>query len=206
MLGDTNNFRTIAIKYTHSGNNQLVNLPKVNLHKFKNLFKHPNWNYIHQFIVTTRNYDNGLIAILYLIDKLEIYKSKLTSEEYDNFGSSLYLFFLHLLDRADRWEDYLQVWDQLRNTTKFYHNYIKSAKYSHSSEFQEFILDETDNSLHVHFLYGTIHRKKIIEKKVFKKKEGKKLKNLYHSTIDELTEDEIKERIAWLNKIFQVDI
>lgn len=143
-----------------------------------------------------------MIAILYLIDKLEIYKSKLTSEEYDKFGSSLYLFFLHLLDRADRWEDYLQVWDQLRNTTRFYNKYIKSAKYSHSSEIQQFILDETDNSLHVHFLYGTIHRKKILEKKVFKKKEGKKLKNLYHSTIDELTEDEIKDRIAWLNKIF----
>ena len=196
----------MTIKYNLIDNFQIDVLPKVNLHKFKSLFKHPNWNYIHQFIVTTRNYENGLIAILYLIDKLEIYKTKLTPKEYDNFGKSLYLFFLHLLDKADRWEDYLQVWEQLRNTAKFYNRYIKSAKYSHSSEINQFILDETDDSLHIHFLYGTNYRKKIIEKKVLKKSEGKKLGNMYHSTIEELKDSEIKERIAWINKIFNVDI
>lgn len=47
-----------------------------------------------------------------------------------------------------------------------------------------------------------IIEKKIIEKKILKKNEGKKLGNLYHSTIAELTETEIKERIAWINRIF----
>lgn len=194
------------INYPLIINNQLSNLPKVNLDKFKELFKYPNWNYIHQFIVTTRNYENGLIAILYLIDKLEVYKSKLTSDEYDNFGASLYLFLLHLLDKADRWEDYLQVWEQLRKKTNFYNKYIKSAGFSHSSEIHQFIMEEKSHCIYVHFLYLTNHRKKIIEKKVIKKREGKNLGNLFHSTIEELTESEIKERIDWINKIFKINL
>lgn len=196
----------MSIKHSLTGNNQLATLPKINLEKFRNLFKHPNWNYLHQFIVTTRNYDNGVIAIQYLIDKLETYKHKLKSSEYEKYGVSLYSFLLTLLDKADRWEDYLYVWEQLRNTKKFYIKYVKSVIYSHSPEIRQFILDETENSLHIHFLYGTNYRKKIIEKKVLKKNEGKKLGNLYHSTIEELTETEIKERIDWINKIFEKHI
>lgn len=184
--------------------NQLANLPKVDIDKFKSLFKHPNWNYIHQLIIKTRNYEKGIFAILFLIEKLEIYKSKLTSEEYEEIGKSLYLFFLHLLDKSDRWEDYLQVWEQLKRECKFHLNYVKSARFSHEDDFEEFILEETEYELHVHFLYFTSYRKKVIERKAFKKSEGSKLGNLYHATIDELSENEIKERIAWVNQIFGV--
>ncbi|MBU1100741.1 MAG: hypothetical protein KKA84_10095 [Bacteroidetes bacterium] len=157
---------------------------------------------MHQFIIKTRNYEKGLFAILYLIDKLEIYKYKLTNEEYEKFGKSLYLFLLHLLDKADRWADYLQVWERLKNESTFHLNYIKSARFSHSKEIEEFILEETDYYLHVHFLYGTNHRKKIIERKVLKKSEGKKLGNMYHATIEELSISEVEERIAWINSAF----
>lgn len=177
-------------------------LPKIDLNKFRNLFMHPNWNYIHELFVQTRNYERGVYATLILIDILENYKNDLTLKEYESFGKSLYLFLLHLLDKADRWEDYLLVWEKLKAESSFYNEYSKAAKTSNGSEIAEFILKETENYLNVHFLYGTTHRKLTIERKLNKKNRGAKIGNLYHATINELSNAQINERVEWVNKIF----
>jgi IS5 family transposase len=53
-----------------------------------------------------------------------------------------------------------------------------------------FILGRTRDTLQVHFLFPTIHRKAVIERKVQAQRDGRRLGNRRHHPQDELSESE----------------
>jgi lipoprotein NlpI len=98
-----------------------------------------------------------------------------------------------LLDKLDRWEEYLLVWDQLRANTSFALTYARRPHLA-SQDIEPFILRDEGDLIYVHFLWHTAHRKSLIERKLAKLQAGKKLGNLLHSQQDELSDSEIRAR------------
>ena len=176
------------------------NLIKVNtlfkgltVEKFRQILSCPMWNIIVETIDCTRSYEAGLETGLTFLKYAEEFREFFSREEHRKHLQTLYLFILHNLDKLDKWEEYIDVWEKIRANTDFSMTYSKDSRERHGKIIEPFILSEDDKTLYVHFLYPG-HRKKIIERKLARKQAGKKLGNQFHARQEELTDGEIKHR------------
>ena len=170
------------------------------LNSYRAIMSFPTFGYVCQAVNRTRNYDAGLDASMLLLRLSEDYKKELTAHEYEQNLLFLYKFFLEMLDRLDRWEEYLDCWKQIRNNTTIvgtYHLDQESRRF-HGDAIKPFIVEDRGTVTKVHFLYGTHHRKEIIERKLERKWAGKSVKHLMHHPQSELTDEEIDERLKWV--------
>ena len=92
---------------------------------------------------------------------------------------------LDLLDRMDRWEEYLAVWERLRRRTKV----VSISRVEMTGAAPD------DDSVYADVLLFTRHRKELIERKLKRKQAGQRLGNSQHARPDELSEEEISERL-----------
>ena len=136
-------------------------------------------------VTSTRSYQEGLNAVVHLLRLTEAKRTKLSQDEYQIYSTFLNYSVLDLLDRMDRWEEYLAVWERLCKRTK-----IVSIS---SVEMTEAALD--DDSVYADVLLFTRHRKELIERKLQRKQAGQKLGNVLHARPEELSEEEISERL-----------
>jgi len=190
-------------------NSDLIFLPQVDsnylagkfsLDKYRKIVSYPTWNYVSQAIYTTRSYENGLEGSLLLLRLTEYYKPKLEKKEYESNLRQLYSFVLSMLDRLDSWEEYLELWDKFFREVPLADTYGKGAKTFHGQKMEPFILKEDEHTLYIHFLWGTLDSKDVIQRKLLKKRSGKRIDYLLHAQQDKLTDSEIQgrlERLAW---------
>ena len=136
-------------------------------------------------VTATRSYQEGFNAVVHLLRLTEAKRTKLSQDEYQIYSTFLNYSVLDLLDRMDRWEEYLAVWERLCKRTK-----IVSIS---SVEMTEAALD--DDSVYADVLLFTRHRKELIERKLQRKQAGQKLGNVLHARPEELSEEEISERL-----------
>lgn len=167
--------------------------------KFRQILSYPMWNLIVETIDSTRSYEAGLETGVTLLKYAEEFKKLFSREEYREYLQTLYLFILHNLDKLDKWEEYLDVWERIRANTDFSITYSKDSRCRHGKTIEPYLLSEDDKTLYVHFLYPG-HRKKIIERKLARKQAGKRLGNQLHARQDELTDEEIKDRFGRMVK------
>src|SRR5437899_750508 len=120
--------------------------PHLTLAKYRTIMSCPMWNYISQAIVRTRSYDPGLDGGLLLLRYTEECRGKLTRKEYQSNLIKLYCFVLRMLDKLDRWDEYLVTWEDIRSHTNFEVTYIKEARNSHGARFEPFILREDSHT------------------------------------------------------------
>ncbi len=112
---------------------------KLSLEKYQRLMSYPGWNYFTQSIKATRAFENGLDACLILLQYTEDIRDDLSVADYERNLQTLYFFLLTMLDRLDRWGDYLSLWENLRNNTQFSSTYAKSGLEVHGNRIQPFI-------------------------------------------------------------------
>ncbi len=181
---------------------------KLDLAKYRRLMSYPAWNYFTQSLVESRAYEKGLDACLLLLRYSEGNRQKLSTQECEHNLQALYFFLLTLLDKLDKWEEYLTLWESLRLNTTMTVCYDKAVLRSHGERIRPFVLSEDGSTVEVHFLYLISHRKELIERKLARKRAGNKLGNLVHSQQDELSDPEIhrrlervKERFAYAEKM-----
>ncbi len=169
----------------------------VSLDRLRYLLGYPVWGIAQQFAVQTRSYEEWLRFVRVLLRAAFIYQPQLTEAEQRSFFPLLFYSLLTMLDKLDRWEEYLACWQTIREHTSFYSVYASDAVPRHGERIRPFILSNR-GAVRVHFLYGISHRKRVIERKVAKKLSGRPLGNVFHASQDELTPDEIHRRIVWL--------
>ena len=114
----------------------------------------------------------------------EAYRAKLTPDESRIGFVFCNYFLLEMLDRMDRWEEYLEVWNRLRSDTKV----VALSDVDSPSKTK---LDEAFDYL----LQITGHRRKLIERKLERKRAGRKLGNLMHHQQEDLSPGEIEDRL-----------
>jgi hypothetical protein len=178
----------------------------LNREVLKGILSHPTWNFVQEAIVATRRYEEGLEAGKSLLRYVEGIREDLPQQEYSDYAQKLNSFILMMLDKADMWEEYLATWQSVRETTDFFRTYSASSRTGHGSRFEPFILGAEGESLRVHFLWLTLHRKEVIERKAERARAGKKLGNLMHGTHSELSAAEVRRRIEWISKIAEAEI
>jgi hypothetical protein len=164
---------------------------KLDLRRYKFLLGYQGWNYFLSTILSTRAYAAGLEACLRLLTFAAGHRDRLTDVEYERHLQHLYSAILDMLDRLDMWEEYLTVWNSLRVNTSLA---FQQPRRPVSFGMEPFTLRDEGKLIHVHFLWFTAHRKRVIERKVAKLHAGKKLGNLLHSQQEELSEGEVRQR------------
>ena len=107
---------------------------------------------------------------------------------------AVYLFILDMLDRSDEWDGYLTAWEQIRMHTNDALTYRADARLA-ATRMAPFILGRTRDTLHVHFLFPTSHRKAVIARKVQAQREGRRLGNRRHHPQHELSASERRRRL-----------
>ena len=141
-------------------------------------------HYFMHAAVATRSYEEGLDAIVSLLRFTEVHRRRLGEEEYQTYLTFLYYFMLEMFDRLDRWDEFLEVWERLRDRTRVV--LIAPVQPSETPS-----LDSVSDCV----LSLTRHRRDLIVRKLEKKRAGKKLGNLLHARPEELSDEEIEERL-----------
>ena len=144
----------------------------------------PTRHYLLHAVVATRSYGEGLDIATELLRLNEAYRAKLRPDDYRIGFIFLNYFLLEMLDKMDRWEEYLEVWNRLCSDTKV----VALSDVDSTSEAQ---LDEAFDYL----LRVTGHRRELIERKLERKAAGRKLGNVMHRRQDELSTAEIEDRL-----------
>ena len=158
--------------------------PPLNLVGYRVIMGKPNRHYLLHAVVATRSYREGLDIATELLRLTEAYRGKLSPDEYRIGFIFLNYFLLEVLDRMDRWEEYVEVWNRLRSDTKVV---ALSAVNSHSETQVPEAFD--------YLLQVTGHRRELIERKLERKGVGRKLGNLMHHRQEALSPAEIEDRL-----------
>ncbi len=146
----------------------------------------------------TRSCEAGLDAGLLLLRVTDLHQGRLSRRERTVHRKWLYWFVLEMLDRLDRWDEYLETWARVRAHTTYALTERPDARQRHGAALTPYVLREDARGLTVHFLWLTRFRKTVIERKVQRQRRGQKLGNVWHATQDELSGDELRERLTWV--------
>jgi len=160
----------------------------------------PGWDILTAIAFRTRAYADGLEAALRLLAATERFRHRLTRAEYRRHQTRLYLFALTMLDRADRWEDYLMVWESILDRSDLTIRYSEESPDVHGPQMLPYIRRHQGQTVAVHFLYSQLHRKELIERKLAKASTGRRTGNLLHARAERLTGEEIKQRLTWIRE------
>lgn len=184
-------------------NNDLLRLIRpISYDHFKELSSYPTWNYFLKIIHITREYDKGLTAGIHLLNMNEEYKDRFSQKEYEDHIRLLYDLCLNMLDKLDRWDDFLVAFNQIWKDKRFiFRCHKKSLNEEFGDVLAKGILSETEHYIYVHEFYLHILSKEVIERKIKKRDQGRKLGNMYHHTKEDLTSEEISCRKMWLEDL-----
>lgn len=154
---------------------ELIKIPSIE--KYKKIMGYPFWNYSINSIFYLKEFEVGLQGAHFLFDLTEHYKDQLTEKEYKRNRYLLWYFYLNLLDKLDRWEEFIETFDKLKNMPEIVHPHQN---------------DHITTDLHWKKRLG------IIQRKIDRQKEGKSVKHLRHKQLDEITDEEYQRRIEVL--------
>ena len=168
---------------------------RITLEEYRRILSYPAWGFYSAIFIRTRSYEQGLKNGMRLIEITCELKDHLAEREYNSNMTTLWLFVLSMLDKLDRWIDYLAMWERLRKGTVFtWKASLETLRRMYGTKLDPWIVLEEGNQVYVHFLWGTIQRKELIEKKLQKSRNGERLGNMVHRKREELSEEDIQER------------
>ncbi len=173
---------------------------KISLEQYRTVMSYPIWNFVQRAIIDTRSYEHGLNSCIVFLQFTEHFRTQLDKKEFESNSIKLYSLVLGMLDRLDRWEEYLEFYDYFRKSCDFCLTYSKRSKETHGKEIEPYIVSEDKNTIYVHFLWGSHHRRDLIARKADKKMAGKGLGNQFHARQSELSAEEVEKRLAWILK------
>ena len=171
----------------------------IDLPTFRALLGDPTWYLVTQFLVTGRWYEEGLDLALQLLGCTERYHHVLSAREEARARMQLYALVLDMLDRLDAWDTYLKLWHQLRQHTTYTLTYGGGA--ATLPRAQPYVMRREGNRTALHFLWISDHRKQLIERKLAKQRAGRPLGNMRHHPQSDLSDAELRRRLAWVAQL-----
>ena len=141
------------------------------------------WKALWADVEATQGYDDGLEAALRLLQATHIYRPRLGPREADAKEILLYRSILSMLDKADRWETYLAVWETIWAHTQHSVLVHRDTLAGGDSRFTPFVREGDGGfgpapraygeplakTVALHFLYTQSRRKTVIERKLGQK-------------------------------------
>ena len=170
------------------------------LPRFRFILSYPQWNHFQATVRGTRAYEWALEGCLRLMTFAENHRRELTEQEYNGYLSTLYLEALDMLDKLDRWEEYVSVWDSLRQNPNL--TFLQPHR-PPDCGMEPFTVRKDEKWMYVHVLWFRADRRKVIGRKIERLHAGKKLGNLRHSQQNELSQTEIYRRYERVKQIIR---
>ncbi|NPV92095.1 MAG: hypothetical protein HPY50_15115 [Firmicutes bacterium] len=161
--------------------------------KFKVLLSDQIWSSVQWLVMSTRDYERALNTVGMLLHYLESRKTAFEKEVYERYEMKLLDFLLKLLDKTDRWEEYVELYDRILKERPFYCLTYDNERVG-EPEFEQFIRWTGRRFHHVHFLYVHYRRYKVICRKLEKARSGRRTGNLYHAKQEDLSDEELQRR------------
>ncbi len=146
------------------------------------------WKALWRDIESTQAYDDGLEVGLRLLQATQHHRDHLGERGYQATQILCYRSILEMLDKADRWDVYLGVWEIIRTQTNHCLPGRGDTLTLHDAQYMSFVRREDGGfgvpalpsgmrppkTIAVHFLYAQVHRKAVIERKLAQEQAGKR--------------------------------
>ena len=145
-------------------------------------------------IFSSRTVSAGIEGTIHLLSLTVKFHPHLTVKEFNFIAELLCCALLGFLNRLDAWEDYLTVWDLLRDNTRFVSTYDGRNKALSKIRFDGFLIKLTKGFAFVHYLFQLRKTKELVQRKLEKAYSGKKIGNLVHVQEHELSIYERRKR------------
>lgn len=177
----------------------LIKAPTVE--KYRKIMARDYWTYSCRTIKYLREYEAGLQGVEYLLRLTELFKNELDQIEAKVNKWRLRSFYLELLDKMDRWEDYLKAVEILKKNPEGQEMLSPPDKIRFSSGGWDYKNElEAEKS---GFLSQIEKRNSLIQKKIALQKAGKSVKRYLHKRLDQLTDEEYQRRTKVLKFWFE---
>lgn len=178
-------------------NNLLANINRINeydksvVDDFKSLFlSHANFMTLREMIISTRNYEVCLLMCDTFDRILSANQGAFTEEEALNIEKNIIKLRLLCLDKTDRWNQYVEYFDEVFSNKKYYYN---APNEDDADWYDKYFIEANGDTYKIHFLYGD-DRYDVIQRKIAKSMKSKNLGNLKHRPQSELTDEQIEQR------------
>jgi hypothetical protein len=146
------------------------------------------WKALWRDIDATQAYDDGLEVGLRLLQATEHHRARIGARGYEANQILLYRSILAMLDKAERWDEYLAAWEIIRRQTTHCLPGRGDTLTLHDPEYMSFVRRDDGGfgvpplpygvrppkTIAVHFLYSQVHRKAVIERKRAQERAGKR--------------------------------
>lgn len=176
------------------------------IEKYRKIFGRIYWDSTRRAIRLLGEQEAGIQGIAYLLKLTEIYRNELSEEEIKNNKHKLWSFHLELLDKSDRWEEYIETLEKYKQEpegknfqpahwvrlTPGGRKDLDSAA-SHYAWWRaaEALWENDDPRAAALF----VSRQSVIQRKIDRRKTGKSFKHLRHKEFKELTDEQYQYRI-----------
>jgi hypothetical protein len=168
------------------------------------------WKALWRDIEATQAYEDGLEAGLRLLQATQQHRVRLGPQGYRSNQILLYRSILAMLDKADRWDAYLAVWETIWAQTSECLPVRGDALLGGDLQLARFVRRADGGfgapplpygapfpkTIAVHFLFPQLRRKTLIERKLVQEREGKRISKRRPLERDALTAEEIQARLA----------
>ncbi len=147
------------------------------------------WKALWRDVDATQAYDDGLEVGLRLLQATQHHRAQLGERGYQAYRILCYRSILEMLDKADRWDVYLAVWEIIRTQTNHCLPGRGDTLTLHDAQYMSFVRRDDGGfgvpafpsgvrppkTIAVHFLYSQVHRKAVIERKLAQEQAGKRM-------------------------------
>ena len=172
------------------------------------------WKALWQHIEAERAYEDGLEAGFRLLQATQQYRVQLGERAYQSNQVLLYCNILSMLDKADRWDEYLAAWETIRAQTSHCLTLRGDALTDGGSKLAPFVRRadggfgapplpygaSPPKTIAVHFLHTQLRRKLLIERRLAQERAGRSVSHRRPSGRDAMTGEEIKSRLAQIRE------
>jgi len=174
----------------------------------------PTWKALWREIDAAQAYEDGLEAGLRLLQATQQHRVQLGERGYHANQILLYRSLLSMLDKADRWDEYLAAWEAIRAHTSHCLPGRGDTLTLNDPQYMSFVR-RADGGFGVpplpygalppkiialHFLYPQLRRKALIERKLAQKRAGKLFSDRRPVGPNALTTEEIQARLALIRE------